>query len=59
MLYESIPERHGKPNSHEHESGPFIFWAEAGKDVVPNLQHVKRKTHNFRKKKHILNPSEV
>lgn len=33
----SLPERHGEPDRHEHESRPLIFWAEAGEDVIPYL----------------------
>lgn len=33
-----LPERHCEPNSHEHESRPFILWAEAGQNVIPDLQ---------------------
>lgn len=38
-----LPERHAEPNSHEHEGRPFVFWAEAGENVVPDLQHTGRK----------------
>lgn len=32
-----LPERHGKPHSHQHECGPFVFWIEAGQEVTPHL----------------------
>lgn len=41
VLWElNLPERHGKPNSHEHESCPFIFRVETGKNVTAHLQSV-------------------
>lgn len=46
----NLPERHGEPNSHEHEGCPFIFRVEAGKDVTPHLQHVNKKTQPLIKK---------